>query len=132
MRAILLILICVNLLWSSDIVIDNQTGLVWQDNSDAKSIKKDMQGAQSYCSELTLGGYDDWRLPSIKELQSIVDVKHYNPATKKEFRNVVSDDYWSSTKLVSTRTNVWSIDFRSGSITNILFGELYVRCVRDR
>ena len=32
--------------------------------------------ALAYCESLTLAGHADWRLPSAKELQSIVDYTH--------------------------------------------------------
>ena len=55
-------------------VEDYDTGLVWQDNYDSKTITRDWQGAKDYCQGLTLAGSSNWRLPTIKELQSIVDM----------------------------------------------------------
>jgi hypothetical protein len=53
------------------LITDQATGLVWQrDDSDAGM---DWPSALDYCEALDLGGYDDWRLPNAKELQSIVD-----------------------------------------------------------
>jgi hypothetical protein len=53
------------------IVTDNASGLMWQqaDSGDTYS----WGGAMAYCEDLSLEGYDDWRLPDNKELQSIVD-----------------------------------------------------------
>ena len=74
MKQIFLLVVIVACL-GANTVKDNHTGLEWQDNRDAKTVKRDWQGAKGYCQELTLAGYDDWRLPTIKELQSIIDIK---------------------------------------------------------
>jgi len=59
-------------------VSDLATGLMWQQGDGVT----DMEWAESleYCEVLDLGGYDDWRLPDAKELQSIVDYTR-SPAT---------------------------------------------------
>ncbi|OFX19127.1 MAG: hypothetical protein A2041_15255, partial [Bacteroidetes bacterium GWA2_31_9b] len=56
---------------NDETVTDNATGLMWQKADDGTS--RDWQGALEYAENLTLVGYTDWRLPNIKELQSIVD-----------------------------------------------------------
>ena len=52
-------------------VSDKATGLVWQQSDSLKGLN--WQQALQYAQESTLGGYNDWRLPNAKELQSIVD-----------------------------------------------------------
>lgn len=52
-------------------ISDLATGLMWQQADDGNS--RDWQTALSYAENLVLAGYSDWRLPSAKELQSIVD-----------------------------------------------------------
>jgi len=54
-------------------VIDPKTNLMWQDDRDTNSIKRNFKGAQKYCDELEMGGYNDWRLPNAGELYSLVD-----------------------------------------------------------
>jgi hypothetical protein len=56
-------------------VTDLATGLMWQ-----KGYGKGMnwKDALKYADTLKLAGHDDWRLPNIKELQSIVDYTTYN------------------------------------------------------
>ena len=56
-------------------ITDNATGLMWQQGDSAGTY--DWEGALNYCESLDLSGYNDWRLPNAKELQSIVD---YNEA----------------------------------------------------
>lgn len=55
---------------------DDQTGLCWQDPQ-KDAYNKENNGVTSYdavryCEDLVLGGYDDWRLPTIDELRSII------------------------------------------------------------
>ncbi len=52
-------------------VEDKATNLTWQKADNGKAIN--WEQALSYCENLNLAGRADWRLPSIKELQSIVD-----------------------------------------------------------
>ena len=52
-------------------VRDNVTGLAWQRRAPTGTFTWDQ--ALAYCSGLTLGGYDDWRVPTRIELTSIVD-----------------------------------------------------------
>ncbi len=52
-------------------ISDLATGLMWQTADDG--IARDWQEALLYAEENTTGGHNDWRLPNIKELQSIVD-----------------------------------------------------------
>jgi hypothetical protein len=55
---------------SGEIVTDSKTKLMWQDNADASTVTRNWQGAIDYCESLNFGGYNDWRLPNIRELQS--------------------------------------------------------------
>ena len=52
-------------------ITDKATGLIWQTADSQKGLN--WEEALQYAENLTLGGYDDWRLPNAKELQSIVD-----------------------------------------------------------
>lgn len=114
-----------------EIVTDNITGLIWQDDNVTKEMKiKWDDDAHNYCKALTLGEYDDWRLPSIEELQTITDYSRFNPAIKKEFVNFASD-YWSSTVKIKNSTKVFTgISVDSGVIFNGTSYARNVRCVR--
>lgn len=124
MRAIFFIVLGVSVSLASDALSDNKTGLMWQDNSAAKHIKKDWQGALDFCGTLRLAGHDDWRLPSIKELEKIINLK--------EFKNVGgSGYYWSSTAHDSSDEFAWIMNFKRGyEYNNYKTYERYVRCVR--
>lgn len=54
-------------------VTDNNTGLMWQQTPDFRHHSYD--DAVSYCETLSVGGYKDWRLPTIKELFSLADFR---------------------------------------------------------
>lgn len=132
MRTIFLIMIGLSWLYSAEIVTDKKTGLVWQDNSYAKSMKKDWSDSKDYCQNLILDGQSDWRLPTIKELQSIVNIKKSHPAIKEGFKNVAGS-YWSSSDCVSNTSSAWFVVFHSGStLSRAKTKKYYVRCVRGR
>lgn len=116
---------------TKEIVTDNITGLMWQDNADASSITKNWGDAKSYCQNLSLGGYSDWRLPSIEELEGIVDFGHSDPAIDPIFQHVASSYYWSSTTHVYYAGYAWGVYFWVGNSLNHLKSDTYyARCVR--
>ena len=48
---------------------DSTTGLTW---SKRTKVNWNNNGAESYCAELYEGGYNDWRLPTISELRTLI------------------------------------------------------------
>jgi hypothetical protein len=54
---------------------DPATGLMWTRKDNGYALR--WQPAAEYCRNLQLGGYSDWRLPTIDELKNI-----YNPAAR--------------------------------------------------
>jgi len=120
--------------FASDVLTDPKTGLMWQDNSAAKYSKKDWQGAISFCQKLHLAGYDDWRLPTIKELIDVVRLSENNPAVKNSFKNVGgSGYYWSATTDKSNKEFAWIMNFKRGyEYINYKTYERYIRCVRGK
>jgi hypothetical protein len=81
----------------SDQIRDNLTGLIWAKDANINGTKN-WSAAITYCESLVYGGTNDWRLPNIRELSSLVDYANNNPAlpTGHPFSNVQSF-YWSST-----------------------------------
>lgn len=51
--------------------------------------------ALAYCENLTFAGHDDWRLPNIRELQSIVDYGRFTLAIDPHFGRLAVGT-WSS------------------------------------
>ena len=111
---------------------DPATHLIWEDTEHVEIVKVNHLQAKTYCKNLTLGGYNDWRLPTLPELMSIIDYARYKPAILKEFRYVDEDTlYWSSTPFARSADEYWGVSFKDGGTDNT--GEIYdryVRCVR--
>jgi len=110
-------------------VTDNVTGLMWQQEEGGST---NWEHALTYCEDLSLAGYTDWRLPNIKELRSIVDDSLYNPAIDTNyFPDAHASHYWSSTTYASLSPGTWYIDFYRGTVHDGLKVYLYyVRAVR--
>jgi Protein of unknown function (DUF1566)/K319L-like, PKD domain len=99
-------------------ITDNVTGLVWQRDDNDTPLKE--SSADEVCQDSTTAGYDDWRLPTKKELMSIVDYGTNTPAIDlASFPDMGAFEYWSSTLLKRNITHAWDIDF---SIGEVLFG----------
>jgi len=115
-----------------DVVTDSSTGIMWQDNSEAKSIERDFKGAEKYCKELSLGGYDDWYLPKVEQLLSITDKEKADPSIKEEFKNTFPDGYWTSSVNVTHSSNIWYVHFGYGFSSDYGKKTLnrHVRCAR--
>ena len=112
---------------SKEIVTDHVTGLEWQDDEEAKTIRKIWRNAKSYC----INKGNAWRLPTVVELESIVDYGAYKPSTFTVFENVSSNSYWSSSTRANSTYFAWSVNFSYGSTYGSLNdGSKYVRCVR--
>ena len=139
MKTILLIMIGLSSLVLADftrlngVVTDNITKLKWQDDysDNANAVKRtSWQNAIDYCEALTLDG-GGWRLPNVKELESLVDSSKSNPSIDATFLNTTSNDYWSSTSIVGFFNRAWHVGFNKGYTGgNFKNGDYYVRCVR--
>ena len=95
-------------------VTDTSTGLMWQQQ--AGSSTQTWEQALAYCEGLNLGGHTDWRLPTIKELRSLVDYSRYNPAINTTyFPNAAASWYWSSTTGAHGTYFAWVVGFGLGT-----------------
>lgn len=132
-KAILLVLIFISALMaeftrSNDgVITDSDTKLQWQDAKIQKKVNWNQ--AMNYCDKLTLGGKNDWRLPSVDELNSIVNgsfIKHkmkYKPSHMY---------YWTSKVFDGDVDQAYEIDFEKGDIIHFYKKELLpFRCVRS-
>ncbi len=115
-----------------EIVTDNITKLQWQDDEIVKTVKVNWATATTTtCQNLTLGGYSDWRLPSIEELESIVNYGAFAPAKYSEFLNMSYNNYWSSHSDVEDSIFAWYVNFYEGNNTLTFKSDSsYIRCVR--
>jgi len=110
-------------------VTDGNTGLMWQQEEGGSM---DWEGAITYCKDLSLAGYTDWRLPNIKELESITEDSVYNPAIDTNyFPDAYASDYWSSTTRASFSSVARIVGFDYGYVYySSKSSSDYVRCVR--
>ena len=120
-------------------VTDSNTKLMWQRQDDGTT--RTWSSAGTYCSNLTLASYSDWRLPKIEELQRILDLGKAFPAidtsyfTNVQYFNVSNygnaSYYWSSTASVYITTYAHLVEFHYGRPNyKSKTTSSYVRCVR--
>jgi hypothetical protein len=78
-------------------ITDTTSGLMWMKNDSGEGL--DWESALLYAESLEYAGYSDWKLPNVKELQSIVDYSGVYPAISKSYFNTTDSDayFWSST-----------------------------------
>src|SRR5208283_3647371 len=121
----------------------NVTGLMWQKQDDGLYNWYQASGtydatnnptSQNVCGVLSLGGYSDWRLPTVTELMSIVNYGVPSPGptiNATYFPNTNEANYWSSTMVSYNMGYAWIVGFSSGSVdVGDTSGSGYVRCVR--
>jgi len=111
---------------------DNTNGLMWQLQEPGTMSWRD---AISYCEKLVYSGYDDWRLPDLKELFTTVDPSRLEPATNTLVFTQVEPvaDYWTSSPIASAKqlSTSWIVQMRAGISTQAAQESvLHVRCVR--
>ena len=112
-------------------VYDTKTKLTWQQTVSSTSYS--WADAKTYCAGVgaSLGG-TGWRLPTCKELQTIVDDSWIAPAIDPNaFPSTPVTWFWSSSPVAGSSSVAWAVEFGYGdtvsdgvSLTNI------VRCVR--
>jgi formylglycine-generating enzyme required for sulfatase activity len=114
---------------SPSTVKDASTGLTWQ--REASTTRVSWQDADSACTALELDG-GGWRLPSMKELQSLIDESRVAPAIDSEaFAATPSEGFWAATPLAGTDTAAWFVSFNEGIAYNAVHEHPYrYRCVR--
>lgn len=111
-------------------VTDLETGLMWQQDTAPGTYTWGQ--ALSYCENLKLGGYKDWRLPNRNELQSIIDYSKFTPSIDAVF-NAESTYYWTSTTYDNVETYACVVSFNDDGIISYN-GKSYgssVRAVRS-
>jgi hypothetical protein len=125
-------------------VTDNKTGLMWQKCTHGQVPGPTCSGtastytwsqALSYCNGLQLPSTNlvkDWRLPNLRELESLTDYTSDSPTIDSTFfPNTVLADYWSSTTVAGYPNQAWTLDFYIG-ISEVYSkpSGYYARCVR--
>ena len=115
---------------NGDTINDNLTQLVWQKIPNTAALT--WEQALTYAEALTIGSSSDWRLPNIKELQSINNELATNPSVfAPYFSSVGIHNYWSSTTLPNQPLSAWYWSTTFGITTySVKTGTNYVLCVR--
>jgi hypothetical protein len=127
---------------NSDVIQDNYTGLRWQRYASTTPVP--WAGTFAVCASVSLDTYTTgWRVPSYKELLTIVD-----EAPHTEYENgllvqkaidpnafpgtAVDNPYWTSSVPAFQPTNAYSVNFHTGvpQLQDAL-NPIYVRCVHD-
>lgn len=100
-------------------ITDNLSGLMWKQQPLQDSLN--WESALQIAEETNSAGANDWRLPNIKELQSINDEEYSNPSINPVFNGqITAGKYWSSTSLPNQTTKAWYLDTRFGITTYAL------------
>jgi len=108
---------------------DARTGFTWQA---AVQEEERWETALGYCQGLSLANRDDWRLPSMKEIESITDHRADLPHIYDPFQPSAGGlgRFWSSSPCARTY-GCWTMDFSTGkNQCDFIATPLDVRCVR--
>jgi hypothetical protein len=115
---------------SDGTITDNLTQLIWQKVTNPSALT--WEQALAYAEGLSLGASSEWRLPNIKELQSLNDETLTNPSVNTDyFSSIGVKNYWSSTSLPNQTTEAWYCNTKFGITTyDLKTNSNYVICVR--
>lgn len=107
--------------FSSQAVLDKETGLVWEQSP--ASTNTLWEAARTQCTALTTGGRKGWRLPSVHELASLIDPTVVGGAfnitlpVNHPFSNITPlNGYWTATSDAAHPGWVWAVTFFNGDV----------------
>ena len=145
MKKIILLTIGLSLFLNADfsrntngVVLDSTTKLEWQDSylGMDEIYQSNWYDALLYCENLVLDGHNDWRLPNINELISLLDHSKFQSKIDASFeyyddKNSYDDVFWSSSTYITHTHKAWGIGFAHGEDRKYVKNKRYfVRCVR--
>lgn len=128
------------------LVTDNRTGLMWKRCAEGQTLNMDGTGCEGtatthnwsqallVAASSSFGGHQDWRLPNVKELFSLVETCRRNPAIHTEiFPDTPAETFWSGSPSGRFDGRAWPVNFNSGSTTSFSFvtNLAHVRLVRN-
>ena len=119
-------------------VTDHFTGLMWQKlaadvNGDGRFDGEDAIpwcDALAYCENLNFAGHNDWRLPNVRELQSIADYGRDGPSINPVFGGWPTP-CWSSTSHACCPNETFTLDLFGDESLMDKFSIVWVRAVRN-
>ncbi len=117
-------------------VLDKETGLVWDQH--ASTSGETWFNARFRCVRNVVGGRQGWRLPTVHELLSVVDLSGPPPGPTlplgHPFSNVQRTfAYWTGTTTSDNSTQAWLVDFDAVGVNVLTLqkgGTARVWCVR--
>jgi len=114
-------------------VRDNTTGLVWEQSPRLEVY--DWHWAAQQCLASTAGGRKGWRVPTVRELTSLVDASATDlklPAGHP-FSHVESAIYWSATRPADNAGYALFVNFSNGGSAALeTYMSSFVWCVRSQ
>lgn len=115
------------------LIFDTKNSLYWQpiEHKDRRNRYNHVDAANR-CASLELGGMT-WRLPTLKELFSIVEYNRFNPALdKKIFKYTYPRYYWSADARGDFSNEAYVVGMKIGSVAlSSKVNESFVRCVSE-
>ena len=132
-------------------ITDHNTKLVWEKKSSDGSIH-DVNAGYAWANAFAVhiaglnaanfAGHDDWRLPNVRELQSIANYENFNPSVSSEFNTAcmpgattvltgsctTAAQYWASSTSARAPTFAWAVIFSDGLVGE--FSKAFVFRVR--
>ena len=109
------------------LVRDTLTKLVWQQQASDKTVT--WPDAQTFCAPAGA----DFRLPTVKELLSLVDLRVTPGPTVNQaaFPSTPPELFWTSSPSAGSSGSAWTVNFSDGNVAKADQGNSYrVRCVR--
>ena len=100
-------------------VVDKLTGLEWMrfPSADSMNWENALERAQTFVYDAK----SDWRLPNVKELESLNDETRTHPSLDENiFPGIGSRKYWTSTSLPNQATQAWFMDTNFGVVSHDL------------
>ncbi|MBN8921625.1 MAG: hypothetical protein BGP10_15835 [Rhodanobacter sp. 68-29] len=79
----------------AELVTDHKTGLMWPVYESEQSM--DYDALEKHVTGLRLGGFADWRTPTVEERESIRDLSRYNPALFEPLKSRSNGWEWTCT-----------------------------------
>ncbi|MGD9299938.1 MAG: DUF1566 domain-containing protein [Desulfobacterales bacterium] len=103
-----------------DMVYDRFTGLGWAKMEALPTGPLTWTAALDFIRDMNaanMHGYFDWRLPNVRELESLIDVRRHTPALSEGYPfGQIPDGYWSSTTSVYEPRYAWVIYMQDGAV----------------
>ena len=120
-------------------VMDNLTGLIWTKDAGTPTVgictggRRIWQGSLDYVKCLNTNnylGHNDWRLPNVEELESLVDLQNYHPSLPVgyPFSNIDifrDPSYWCSSTDANYANKAWVMNVNFGYVSSSYKSDSY-------